>query len=158
MESFNELKDKQVKGIIQELEEHYGVSLHWNFLFFINTKRKVHMVGKSFHLLDRKKLRINKMGLYLATQEVDGLRLSVEGAQLVKPTKNFVSLNQGQLKDWLMGNAILVSEKDVSGYVVVKYHDDIVGCGKFKDGTVLNAVGRDRRIKLNTGEEKVSGE
>ena len=158
MDSFQELKDRQVKGIIQELEEHYGVSLHWNYLFFINTKRKVCMVEKSFQLLDKKKLRVNKMGLYLATQEVDGLRLSVEGAQLVKPKKNFVTLNQAQLKDWLLGSAILVSEKDVSGYVIVKYQDGIVGCGKFKDGTVLNAVGKDRRIKLNTGEEKVLGE
>ncbi|MBI4153915.1 hypothetical protein HY501_01130 [Candidatus Woesearchaeota archaeon] len=143
---FHLFDKSEVKKVIDELEGLYGVRLDLDYLFFINTKRKISLLSKSYREIADAKLRINKSGLYFATQEVDGLRLSVEGAQLVNPKKNYAEVSREQLRDWLKGFPVEVTAV-VQGYVILKYGNDVVGCGKYKNGTILNAIGKDRRIK-----------
>src|SRR3989338_3004385 len=154
---WQQLSKKEAEKIIAQLEEAYGVRLLWNYVFFKNTKRKIFVVDPSYLQVEKRGLRINRIGMYLATEEIDGLRLSLEGAQLIKPQRNLLELTSEQLKSWVYGATLEVEKKDVSGYVLLQYRGGIVSCGKYRDGTVFNTVAKDRRIKLQeqTVEEKL---
>ena len=37
-------------------------------------------------------------------------------------------------------------EGDYSGFVIIKNKNDFLGTGKYKDGIILNYVGKERRV------------
>ena len=39
------------------------------------------------------------------------------------------------------------SEQEFVGFVIIKKNEDFLGCGKYKEGIILNYVSKARRIK-----------
>ncbi|MBI4140217.1 hypothetical protein HY485_00100, partial [Candidatus Woesearchaeota archaeon] len=105
--------------------------------------------------IDFSKLRINSIGLYFAEFRNNELRLSIEGSQIIGPkaTKNVVELNNDELKQWLRGED-LEKECDENGFVIIKHGNDYLGCGKIKEGKVLNFVPKARRLMNIVGDEE----
>lgn len=143
------LNTREIKKILNWLKGHYGVKeLKIDKAFLQSTKDKIYLISKKISELDPKSLRINLIGLYFAKIEKTGVRLSIEGAQIIghRSTKNVVELDEEQMNDWIRGKD-LDYEAYVEGFVIVKHKTDFFGVGTYKDGKILNYVPKERRIK-----------
>ncbi len=107
------------------------------------------MLNKDISKINLEKIRINNLGLYFAKIINNEIRLSIEGSQLVGPiaTKNILELNANQTKEWMSGNDLEI-KGDYKGFLLIKYNNDFLGCGKYREGKVFNFVGKARRVAL----------
>jgi len=149
MQNLTILNRKQIKKILQLLNKQFGFKDDLNYVFLQNRDGKIFFVNKSIGNLDLNKLRINSIGLYFGKLENDGLRLSIEGSQIIddQAKKNLVELNEKQVKEWIAGEDLEI--KDYSGYVLIKHKKDFLGCGKAKENRILNFVPKTRRFSLS---------
>ena len=141
------LNSRETKEIYSLIERQWGARLKLDYAFLQNTKNRIFIVNKDISKIDLSKLRINSIGMYFCEIDKLGIRLSIEGSQIVGPkaTKNIAEINEEQAKKWLKGEDLEV-KGDYSGFVILKYYAYFLGCGKFKEGKVLNYVGKERRI------------
>ena len=88
-----------------------------------------------------------RKGLYFGFIEHDGLRLSMDGAQIVGPKaeKNILELNREEMTEWMRGYAF--DKKAPVGYLLLKYNDHYIGCGKSNGERIWNNVPKERRIR-----------
>jgi NOL1/NOP2/fmu family ribosome biogenesis protein len=102
--------------------------------------------------------RVEGVGLYIAKEQPDGIRLSIEGSQLIgnQATKNVFEANQEQANQWMLGQEIQVEIKE-KGFVIIKFKEDYLGTGKASQGRITNFVPKARRLKFkeNKNEEKL---
>jgi len=149
MQNLTILNRKQIKKILQLLNKQFGFKDDLNYVFLQNRDGKIFFVNKSIGNLDLNKLRINSIGLYFGKLENEGLRLSIEGSQIIddQAKKNLVELNEKQVKEWIAGEDLEI--KDYSGYVLIKHKKDFLGCGKAKENRILNFVPKTRRFSLS---------
>ncbi len=84
-------------------------------------------------------------GVYFGKLEKDGFRLSVEGCYLVgrNATKGVVELSREQAEKWMRGEDL---EIEARGYVILRWGDYFLGCGKGKGGKILNYLPKERRV------------
>ncbi len=85
-------------------------------------------------------------GVYFGKLEKDGLRLSVEGCYLLgeKIKKGIVKLSREQAERWMRGEEL---EGEAEGYVVLRWRKYFLGCGKGKNGKILNYLPKERRLQ-----------
>lgn len=139
---------KEVRHFCHLIEQQYGkVPPEFEGMAFISRKEKVAMITRDIEAVIDKHIRINSAGLYIAEVKEDQLRLSIEGAQLIGPhaTKNVCEFSREQIKEWLQGKDIAVDEV-FSEFVIIKYGNDYLGSGKYKEGLILNFVPKARRL------------
>lgn len=142
------LSKKEVKRFLEKVEEQWGTNLEREYLFFKNKKRKIYVVNREFTQIERDKLRINSVGLYFCeVTEKGDVRLSIEGSQILGPTagKNVLVVDEKQAKEWLYGEDVAY-EGESAGFVILKYENYFIGCGKHKEGYISNHVSKNRRI------------
>ncbi|MBS7249183.1 MAG: hypothetical protein KIH08_01120 [Candidatus Freyarchaeota archaeon] len=110
-------------------------------------KRKIYAYTECTNL-NRQTVHIVHYGVYFGRFEKDGLRLSIEGSQLIggKAKRNIVELDYENAVKWMRGEDIKV-ETEARGYVILKWKNYYLGCGKIKEGTITNFVPKDRRVK-----------
>lgn len=141
------LNRKEIKRFLNNLKEQFGISsLDLDYIFLKTLKDKIFIVSKDLAKLDLKNFkRINSIGLYFAKIEVDGIRLSIEGSQILgkKITKNILELENPT--EWLLGRDI-ENKSDLRGYVLVKHKDDFLGTGKASETKISNFIPKIRRI------------
>ena len=143
------LNSKEIKKILNWLKEHYSIKeLKIDKAFLQNTKDKIYLISKKISEFEDKNLRINLIGMYFAKEEKKGIRLSIEGSQIIgsEATKNVIELNKNQLSDWLNGQDVELTA-DLEGFVIIKHGNDFFGVGNYKEGKILNYVPKERRIK-----------
>lgn len=89
-------------------------------------------------------------GVYFGRVESDGIRLSIEGSFLVGPkaTKNVVELDDERAKRYLAGESVEIENKELHGWVIVKWCSYYLGSAKAKEGRLINYVPKERRLKL----------
>lgn len=162
------LNAKEVKEILKLIEEQWNAKLKLNYAFLKNNKNRVFIVNKDISKIDFSRLRINSLGMYFC--EIDnGIRLSIEGSQIVGPkaAKNIVKIDEKQTRQWFKGEDLELKEYSSSktsnifpsaspqsrpnynGFVIIKNNNDFLGTGKYKDGSILNYVGKSRRINAS---------
>jgi NOL1/NOP2/fmu family ribosome biogenesis protein len=142
------LNKKEIKPILRQLEEQFGFTEELPYIFFKNNKHKVTIITRELIQVDMTKLRMNSVGMYFCEIMDSGeIRLSIEASQIVGPkaTKNVVDVNFDTAKRWMYGQDI-EKQFDASGFVIVKYGNYYIGCGRYKDGKVSNHVPKNRRI------------
>ncbi len=144
MQKLKVLNSREKKALYKQLEEQFGVTEKLPYLFLENTKDKIFLLSPDFANLNVNNLNVNNKGLYFAKKERDGLRLSIEGAQLIKPKKNIISLNDKESHLWMMGKDVPMEGH--KGYVIVKFNNDILGCGILKNNILRNMVPKERRL------------
>lgn len=143
------LNTREVKKILDWLKEHYGIKeLKIDKVFLKSAKDKIYLVSRKVSELETKNLRINLVGMYFAKEEKNGIRLSIEGSQIIGPkaTKNVIELGEQQVSNWIKGQDISC-DADAEGFVIIKNGKDFYGVGNCKEGKVLNYVPKERRIK-----------
>lgn len=147
--TLKKLSTKETKILIKKLEKQFSIeNLKLDYLFLKNNEDRVYIINKSFKSFDKKNLRINTIGLYFAKLEHGFPRLTIEGSQLIgkKAKSNIFELDKDTLKKWVNGNDLETKERDI-GYVLIKYNEDFLGVGYYKNGKILNMVPKERRIK-----------
>ncbi|AGK60404.1 hypothetical protein Asulf_00375 [Archaeoglobus sulfaticallidus PM70-1] len=130
------------RKINEALKERWGVTL--NLSFYERGKRRIYAYS-----CGNLGVRAVSKGLYFATIEKDGLRLSMEGSFIVGKVakKNVVEVDEEKALRWMRGEAIEINQTDVSeGYVILKYGSYFIGCGKLRNGKIINFVPKDRRL------------
>ncbi|MEK6953324.1 MAG: hypothetical protein AABX29_10025 [Nanoarchaeota archaeon] len=142
-----QLSKKEVKKLIKQIQEIFGIkNLKLDYLFFKNNDNKIYILSKEFSDLDSSKFKINNLGLYIIKIEPFGIRLSIEGSQLIgkKATKNILEIDNP--KEWMKGNDIVADKKYKNG-VLIKYKDKFLGSGFYSKGKIINFIPKSRRVR-----------
>ncbi len=153
-ESLKILNSREKKDINQKLKEHWSCELDKEFVFLFSNKNKLYIAEKDISLIDMDKLRVDNLGLYVATIDNKGVRLSIDGSQLLGPKakKNIVGIPEELVKDWFKGKDLNLEDietGDSKGFVIVKNkdNDDFLGCGRLTaERGLINFVPKARRI------------
>ena len=145
---FKILNTREIKKLIKQIEEEYkAASLKLDYIFLKNNENKIFIISEDLKNLDATKLHINNLGLYLAKIETDGVRLSVEGSQLVgNNSQKILDLDRKEIDEWIRGEDVK-KETDKKGYFIVRHGEDFYGTAKIKNNALKNFVPKYRRIK-----------
>jgi len=142
------LSSRELKDINKAFSYYWGIDIKLNSLgyaYLKNAKNKVYAVTKEMTRIDLDQLKIDTMGTYLFYWDGKVLRLSIEGSQLFgkMATKNVLQIED---KGWLQGFDLNVELDDPEGFTIIKLGDDFVGCGRYKQGRLLNYLPKNRTI------------
>ncbi|MBI2542553.1 hypothetical protein HYV80_07665 [Candidatus Woesearchaeota archaeon] len=142
------LNSKEIKETYKLVERQWGAGIKLDYGFLRNSKGRVFVVSKDIAKIDFSKLRMNSVGMYFCEAGSRGIRLSIEGSQIVGPkaAKNMVELDDEETKKWLKGEDLEKECRECSGFVILKNKKDFLGTGKYSNGRILNYVGKARRI------------
>ncbi|HII15721.1 MAG TPA: hypothetical protein HA362_05405 [Nanoarchaeota archaeon] len=144
--SYKILNTREVKDILEELKEHFGMEADIKDAFIEGGDGKIYIISRKLGEIDQSKLRINNLGLYFCKREKGGLRPTIEGSQLINPTKNVFEMDEKQRDEWMEGKDLETGERDLHSFVIIKYKNDFYGSGTYKDGRIWNMVPKERRI------------
>lgn len=151
MQNLKILNSREVKGIHKLLKEQFGFLEELDFFFLMNTKNKVYIINKDIRNINLDNLRIDSLGLYFGEMYNAEFRLSVEGSQIIgkKATKNILELNNVQISSWVRGFDIEHAGLPVlNDFLIIKHKNDFFGCGKYRNGKVLNYFPKTRRLNV----------
>jgi len=144
------IRSSQKRKILKQLNEQFGITnLPYLLLRFGKEKLRAYSGNLSVEELNKldSTLRIENIGLYFAKQQIDGLRLTLDGTQLLKNqiTKNILNLDDKQADDWLKGNDLQIkSDKE---FKILSHNNEFLGCGKSTGERITNSIPKERRIK-----------
>lgn len=145
------INKSEKKKIIEQLNEQFGIT-ELPYLLVKSGKEKIRGYTGSLSKDEIKKLdqniRIEGVGIYLIKEEVDGLRLSFDAADLLKGQirKNIIEISKEDAEKWMKGNNLEIDE-NLHGIFAVKSGRDFLGCGKASGGRLNNFVPKERRRK-----------
>jgi len=146
------LTNTEKKKITKQLEEQFGITqVPWLLLQF--GKEKIRAFSGSLSreelaLLDRE-LRVEAAGIYFLNVNENELRLSLDTLHLLKEqiTKNIILVNDSQASEWFKGHDVSIDKEIQKGFVVLKYKDSFIGCGKSLGNIIKNYMPKERRIR-----------
>jgi NOL1/NOP2/fmu family ribosome biogenesis protein len=148
---FKILNKKEKKAIEQKLGEQFGIKEIPGMIMQIGTERLFLFTGDlseaDLNKLERLVL-IERVGIYFAKIIDNKIKLSIEGTQLLKSQikKNIFELNEVQIEQWMKGEDIQVSTGKKE-FLVMKFKDDFLGCGKASENKIRNFIPKNRRLK-----------
>lgn len=150
MQNLKILNKKEIKNILSIIKKQFDADVKLDYVFLINNKNRLYIVNKEVFDINIDKLKINSFGLYFGEFRSDGLRLSIEGSQLIGPyaKKNVLELDDKQAREWLKGYDSFLKLKE-KGFVIIKNKNDFLGCGKVVENKILNYVPKTRRLRVS---------
>ncbi|GAG19152.1 unnamed protein product [marine sediment metagenome] len=150
-ESLRILNTRKKKEINQRIKEQWDCELDKSFVFLLSNKDKLYIADKDISKIGFENLKIDKIGLYVCTVSEKGVRLSIEGSQILGPNakKNIVEISEDEMRGWFRGNDLAKEAGNCEGFVILKHKDDFIGCGKVTAKGILNFVPKTRRILTN---------
>ena len=145
------LNNKEIKEIYKLIEKHWGAKVKLDYGFLKNNKNRVFVISNDISKIDISKLRLNSVGMYFCEFDSLGIRLSIEGSQIIGPKaeKNIVELDEEETKRWFKGEDIEKECKDCRGFVILRHGNDFLGTGKYSNKRILNYVSKTRRISAS---------
>jgi len=92
---------------------------------------------------------IERLGIYFGKEVGEEFRLSIEGVQILQSqiNKNIFELNKEQADLWMSGSELNI-ETGFHGFLIMKYGNDFLGCGKASALKIGNFIPKNRRLKL----------
>ena len=144
------LNNKEIKEIYGMIKGQWGAKINMEHGFLKSNKNRVFIVSKDISKIDFSKLRLNSVGMYFCEICHAGIRLSIEGSQVIGPkaTKNIIKLNEEETKKWFKGEDFEKECRDCKGFVILKSNNDFIGNGKYSNGKILNYIGKSRRVNI----------
>lgn len=148
MQKLHIMNTRDIRQIKTLLKEQWDFDAKLDYGFLKSSKDKIYIINKDISKIDLSKLRIDSLGMYLGQLTDKGLRLSIEGSQIIGPhaKKNVLELDKKQTEDWFKGYDLDI--KHDSGFYILKHNNDFVGCGKSTKEKILNFVPKIRRTKI----------
>jgi len=150
---FKVLNTREVKEILAEIKEHFGMQADIKEAFIEGGDGKIYLISRKFGEINQSKLRINNLGLYFCKRGDSGIKPAIEGSQLINPSKNVFEMNEKQRDLWMHGEDLRVGAQELQGLVVLKYKDDFYGAGAYKEERILNFIPKERRLKTKVEED-----
>lgn len=143
------LTSAEKKKILADLEKNFGIS-KLPFMLLRFGKGKIRGFSGSLSrdeiLKISKKIRIELVGLYLLREESDAYRISHDGLFAFKDaSKNVIEISNEDADKWLRGQEIEIKGKEK--WILLRNTGDLIGCGKVKEGKVINFVPKERRLR-----------
>ncbi|MBS3125247.1 hypothetical protein J4464_02110 [Candidatus Woesearchaeota archaeon] len=147
------LSQKEIKAILQLLEQQFGYHEKLPYVFARSEKNKVYIINEDIKNLDINHIRMNSVGMYFGEILEDGIRLSIEGSQMIGPHAqlNITLLDDREMQEWLRGEDI-PNHFGLRGYTLIRHKGDFLGCGKATENKILNYVPKTRRIRSHLEE------
>ena len=142
------LNSKEIKEIHKLIESQWGAKIKMDYGFLKNAKNRIFIINRDISKIDFSKLRLNSVGMYFCEADKIGIRLSIEGSQIIGPkaNKNIVEIDEGETKKWFKGEDLEKECNDCKGFVILKNKNDFIGTGRYSNGKILNYVSKTRRI------------
>ncbi len=153
----NELKilpQKERIKILKKLKFQFGIEEIPGTLIKKGKEKIFLYTGKlkkeELYLLDKTTF-VEAVGIYLAKEEGENVRLSIEGSQILKDqmTKNIIELTKEESQTWMMGHEVRI-KSGFKGLVAMKYENDMLGTGKASEEKITNFIPKSRRLKDKT--------
>ena len=148
------LNQSEKREIEKKLEKQFGIE-DIPYTIIMSGKEKLFLFSGSLDEKDIKKIweivPVERMGIYFAKIIKGDLKLSIEGTQILKNQikKNLFTLDSEQAEEWMMGRDLNI-KTGKKGFLVMKYEDDFLGCGKASEEKIGNFIPKSRRLKQRT--------
>ncbi len=145
------LNSNQKQDIVNKLKKQFGIENIKGIFVQHGAERLFLFQGeltqRQIHELERT-IPIERVGVYFGKIIHDEIRLSIEGVHLLKNqiTKNIFELDKEQAELWMKGNELEI-QTGKKEFVIIKYKDDFLGCGKASELKITNFIPKSRRLK-----------
>ncbi len=142
------LNAKELKVFRALLKEQFGYNEEFPYTVFMHGEAKYSISPRDVEYVLDKRLRIERVGIYIGQVAHGELRLSIEGSQLIGPhaTKHVLTLNTAQRDEWMLGHDVELKGDYEQAFYIVTCAEDFLGCGKYKNGTLQNYVPKERYV------------
>lgn len=144
------LDKRERERILEHVKERFDIE-KFNYLLFKTGKEKIR--GFSGHLSKEElqkliqAVNVEIIGLYFFKEEKNNeLRLSLDATHLLSVGKNILKINLEQADRWLRGEDLEV-DAGLYGFFIIHSNTDFLGCGRAKDGRLVNFIPKERRIR-----------
>src|SRR3989338_1389330 len=126
------LNSREIKEILEIIEKQWGAKLKMDYGFLKNNKGRIFVVSRDISKINISKLRLNSVGMYFCEIDNKGIRLSIEGSQIIghKATKNIVELSDEETKKWFKGEDLEKECENYSGFLIIKHKNDFLEIGR----------------------------
>ena len=147
------LNKNEKEEIIERLNKQFGIEKVEGIILKRGTERLFlyngNLSAKQIEKLE-KAVTIERVGVYFA-KLIPGenkIRLSIEGTQLLKNQikKNIFELKDEQVEQWMKGQELNIRVEQ-QGFLVIKYKENFLGCGKASAEKISNFIPKSRRLK-----------
>lgn len=145
------LNKNQEEEILGYLREQFGVNELPGRLIKMGEERIFLFLGDA-RIDEIRKLEkiapIERAGFYFARIIHDEIRLSIEGTQILKNQirKNIFELDDEQVEKWMRGEELNI-KTGKRGFLIMRYKEDFLGCGKASEEKIGNFIPKIRRLK-----------
>lgn len=144
------IKSKEKKKILEKLNQQFGIQkIPYLILKFGKEKYRAYSgnLSREELLILDENLRIETAGTYFAKEQIDGIRLTLDGVSLFKDqiSKNILEISDEQADEWLKGNELQI--KTDKNFKIIKNKNAFLGCGKSTSEKISNFVPKERRVK-----------
>ena len=146
---------QETQEILSKLNNQFGIQkLPENSVLIKIGKEKIFLFNGNFSEEQIKNLEkitfIERIGIYFAKvfSPTNEIKLSIEGTQILKNqiAKNIFEINNEQLENWMRGEELNI-QTGLKGIVVIKYKDNLLGCGKASENKIGNFMPKSRRLR-----------
>lgn len=145
------LNENEKQEIVNKLNKQFGIKEIPGLILRRGAERLFLFQG-SFNEGQIKKLEdkvpVDKVGVYFAKIIKDEIKLSIEGTHLLKNQiqKNIFELNKEETEQWMKGQELNI-QTGKKGFLVMKYQNDFLGCGKASEKKIGNFIPKSRRLR-----------
>lgn len=142
---------KEKAELVSQLNKQFGIKNVEGIISMRGQERLFLFQGnfneKKIHELENT-IPVERVGIYFGKLIGDKIRLSMEGVHLLKEqiTKNIFELNKEQTEQWMRGNELPI-KTGKNDFLIMKYQDDFLGCGKASAEKITNFIPKNRRLK-----------
>ncbi len=147
------LNEREKKEIVEKLKEQFGIN-EVPGRIVMRGKERLFLYSGNLDEEEMEKLEslvfIERAGIYFAKIEEpnEDIRLSIEGTQILKEqiNKNIFEIPENLVDDWMKGRELNV-QSGMKGFVVMKFGNEFLGCGKASENKIGNFIPKNRRLK-----------
>jgi NOL1/NOP2/fmu family ribosome biogenesis protein len=145
------LNKNEKQELLNKLRKQFGIEEIPGIILKRGEERLFLFQG-SFNIGQIKELEravpIERVGIYFGKIQRNEIRLSIEGVHLLKNQikKNIFELNKEQAEQWMMGQELNI-ETGKKDFLILKYKEDFLGCGKASAEKISNYIPKNRRLK-----------
>jgi len=150
------LNKEKTRQITEKLKEQFGIH-NIKGIFVKKGRERIFLFQGNFTSKEIYEINeitpIERAGVYIGkyVPAEEAIRLSIEGTQVFRDqiNKNIFELDREQAEEWMSGNELNL-KPGTRGFVVMKFQDDLLGCGKASEEKITNFIPKNRRLKTET--------
>jgi len=142
---------KEKEKLVAQLNKQFGIK-EIEGIFSMRGQERLFLFSGDFSIKQIREIEstlpIERVGIYFGKFMDNKVRLSIEGVHALKSqiTKNIFELDDEQLDLWMKGNELNI-KTGKHDFLIMKYKDNFVGCGKASAEKITNFIPKNRRLR-----------